>query len=238
MKTVLIVDDDKTIRTSLREGLEDQRYLIIEAANCKRMMEIVELHNIDIILLDLHLTDGTSINLIPPLREKTQAPLIIISGDKNPQSKVKTLDNGADDYIEKPFDITELKARMRANLRRHVSQSQTREDKPNQSNIYSFNNMKFHPEKRQLFDQNGESCELTIREFRLLKFLISHQNKALSREELCNAIREERYVPSPRSIDIKVTRLRKKIGDDASNPRFLKTVRGVGYMFLPEDRNI
>lgn len=235
MKTVLIIDDDKTVRASLREGLEDQSFLILEAVNGQRMMDIVTTHNIDIILLDLHLKDEKSVDLITPLREKTDAPIIIISGDKTPEHKITMLDSGADDFINKPCNLNELKARIRANLRRYNPNHQSPGRHKPPTDIYEFNGMSLDRQKHQLFDKNGVSCDLTIREFQLLNYLTEHKHKAVSREDLCNAIRQDRYLPSPRSIDIKITRLRKKISDDAANPKILKTVRGIGYMFHPEE---
>ncbi len=231
MDTVLVVDDDKIIRHSLKENLEGEGYLVIEAANGARMMDIIDHHTIDLILLDLHLRDELGTELIKPLRSHTNAPLIIVSGDNTASKKIRCLKDGADDYIKKPFDLQEISARIYANIRRYKT-SLERPASHAENDVYYFNGLTLDPAKYQLFDGNNQSRDLTPREFILLETLIKNKGTAMPREALCDALREERYVPSPRSIDIKITRLRKKIRGKEADQDTIQTVRGIGYMFI------
>ncbi|HIL27787.1 MAG TPA: response regulator, partial [Micavibrio sp.] len=119
METLLLIDDDKSLRYLLRESLEKNDFVVIEAMNGARSIEILKQHHVDAILLDLHLPDGYGVDLIPQIRELTNVPLIIVSGDQEKSCRIEGLDAGADDYVIKPFSTKELVARIKANLRRY-----------------------------------------------------------------------------------------------------------------------
>ncbi len=238
MDTILLIEDDKLIRQMLRDTLERKNYIILEAMNGKRSLEILEHHNVNLILLDLTLPDGNGANFIPHIREKTNAPVIIVSGEYCKDQKVKTLNAGADDYIEKPFDPDLLIARINANLRRYKDikpqSSVTRDRITHIDDQIRIGQWLYDPSRYQIFTQDGTEGELTSSEFILLGTLIQNAGRALKREELCESIRRDSYIPTPRAIDVKITRLRKKIGDNTTPPKIIRTIRGVGYM-LSED---
>lgn len=234
METLLLVDDDKSLRYLLRESLERSDFVVIEATNGARTIEILKQHHVDAILLDLHLPDGHGIDFISGIREQTNVPLIIVSGDKDKSCRIDGLEAGADDYVLKPFSTKELIARIRANIRRHQGLQKPSEkdieSAASSSNCTKIGNWILDQNKFQIFDANNQPGTLTIREFLLLEALVKNANKAVNREDLGLAIKTENYVPTPRAIDVKITRLRKKLGDCATNPQIIKTVRGVGYM--------
>lgn len=236
METILVIDDDKMLRFMLKESLENNDYLIFEAANGRRSLEILDQHKADLILLDLNLPDGNGLEFIQKIREKTDVPLIIVSGDHQSEHKVNGFDLGADDYVTKPFDLAVLIARIKSHIRRYKSQISNQNEPQNgngsSEHIY-FGDVIFDRARFQLFDRAGNSQNLTSREYLLLDVLINAAGRAIRREDLCEAIREDRYVPTPRAIDVKITRIRKKIGDDAQDPQMIKTVRGIGYLFDP-----
>lgn len=234
IETLLLVEDDKLLRQALKEKLEHKDFIVFEAANGKRSTEIIERHNVDLILLDVELPDGSGLDFIPDIRCHTNVPIIMVSGREDPETKVSALSLGADDYVCKPVDIEELNARIKAHLRRFY-------EDPHHTDISSrhlgdaqkihFGNWMLDRKRFDVFDGQDNPAGLTIREFHLLEMLILNADHAVKRDDLCETLREENYIPTPRAIDIKVTRIRKKIRDDAMMPEMIKTVRGVGYMF-------
>ena len=238
MDTILIVEDDKLDREIIKRSLAgEESFLLLEASNGKRMNEILEKHQVDIVLLDLMLPDGNGIDFIQDIRSHTNVPIIICSANDETESMVDALDFGADDYIQKPLDKHLFTARLNANLRRYKA-ARSADNSTNQINpndIFCFSHWHFDRVCMQMYDDNKVSCGLTVREFQLLDILISNINQPVTRHDLCEAIQEDNYVPTPRSIDVKITRIRKKIGDDANNPEIIKTVRGVGYMFHQQE---
>ena len=233
LKTVLVIEDDRFFRQMLREGLEEHNFLVLEAACGERSVEVIEQQqNIDIILLDLYLPDGNGVKFIPLIRQFTDAPLIIVSGEERSCEKIKGFAQGADDYVEKPLDFDVLLARIQAHLRRYQdTYSNQNSPQQNSSDVVRMGEWVLDFNRYQIYDCNDQPGELTFKEFQLLALLISNPGRAISRDELCEAIREDNYVPNGRAIDVKITRIRRKIGDDAHEPRIIQTVRSVGYMF-------
>lgn len=233
--TLLLINPDKALRYTLREELQNEHFLVLEAAHGQRSIDIVCQHKIDLILLDMHHpADGDAISFITHLREKTDAPLIVFADQAETTKRIAGFACGADDFVSKPFDAAELIARIRAHLRRYgtlqnmeanIKDHQTAQD------VVTFAGKIFDRRRMQLQDENNQPVELTLREFQLLEALVLNAGKPLKRDYLCEAIREPRYVPTPRAIDVKITRIRKKIGDDATNPHIIETVRGIGYRF-------
>lgn len=236
LNTLLLIDDDRAIRHMLRESLEQENFLILEASHGRRSLEILRQHSVDLILLDLGLPDANGLDFIGQIRNFTNVPLIIVSGDHTCSNKVKGFETGADDFVAKPFDVIELVARIKAHLRRSQVTHSNQNARPagREKPLIKFGDWTMDRGKFQIFDQANMPCDLTPREFQLLEALILNQNKVLRREDLCEAIREEKYIPTPRAIDVKITRIRKKIGDDAADPKIIRTIRGVGYIFDAE----
>lgn len=234
MQTLLLIEDDKLLRHVLKETLEGENFLVLEAANGMRSMEIIAQHHVDLILLDLRLPDGSGLDLIPRIRGISNAPIVIVSGEKDKSLKMSGFSLGASDYVGKPFDMDELIARVKANLQRNNAPDHSmlfqREQNSNLAEV-RFETWTLDRKKFQIFNQSGGSANLTFREFQLMDVLVACAGKVMSRHDLCKALHEKNYVLSPRAIDAKITRIRKKIGDDADSPRLIKTVRGAGYFF-------
>lgn len=238
MKTLLVTEDDRLLRYVLKENLEKENFIVIEAANGARATAIAAQHRVDLILLDLRLPDGNGLDFIPGLRRSTNAPIIVVSGERDKEVRIRALTLGADDYVGKPFDIDELLARINANLRR--SETTALRPGPRDSAgadgnpaTVEFGNWVLDRARYQVFDRNGTSGNLTLHEFQLLDMLAAHAGKVLKRSDLCKALREHGHILTPRAIDIKITRIRKKIGDPAGAPHIIKTVRGAGYVLEP-----
>lgn len=232
-KTVLVIEDDKITRHLLRAELENN-FLVLEAATGERCLGILETHPSNIIVMDFNLPDYCGTDLIKKIRQITDIPLLVLSGEDSEEKKVKSFEFGADDFIAKPYNADLLIARINASLRRYEGLSHN--DNTGHMNGHAAQPLKFNewsldPMKFQLFDEENNSADLTSREYELLRVLINNGDRALPREELCEAIREDNYIPTPRAIDVKITRIRKKIRDRADAPDIIRTIRGVGYMF-------
>lgn len=229
---ILCIDDDADLQTVLNQYLEDDGYKVVTAGSVATALEKVEIANFDVILLDLVLPDGEGMGLIPQLRNKSQAVIIVVSGKSDTTEKIICLEMGADDYMTKPFELRELSARIKATLRRS-NDNQKPEQAASASNVEKvmFGGWCLDRTQYQLFDEKGTPADLTTGEFKLLEALVLSANRVLSREHLFDLTREQEYDSYDRAIDIQIARLRKKLGKDSG---MIKTVRGVGYMFNGE----
>ncbi len=237
LNTILLVEDDKTTRFMLREQLEKNDFIILEACAGRRCLEIIEQYPVNLILLDLNLPDGNGFDFIDKIKAQTDVPLIILSSEKDEDKRVESFEIGADDFVSKPFNSKVLIARIKAHIRRYdISHNTSINMKRNgkESNISHFHGWTLDRLKYELHDKDGQAAALTQKEFYLLDYIVLHPDRVLKRDELCEVIRENNYVPTPRAIDVKITRIRKKIGDNALQPFIIKTVRGVGYIFNPD----
>jgi two-component system, OmpR family, response regulator len=232
--TVFLVDDNDDLRETIAENLEIDGYNVLVARDARECLEKIKDNPVDIVLLDLGLPDGNGLTLMRDIRKSTDAPILVISGRNLMSDKIIGLDMGADDYIGKPVEMPELSARINAHLRRHKNRNDSAL-RAQEAERVVVGNWSIDRAKFQIFDKNGQSCNLTVREFRLLDALARAPNRVLSREQLLNATREEGLDIFDRSIDIQITRIRKKIGDHARTSGMIRTVRGAGYMLVTEE---
>ncbi len=233
--TILCIDDDEGLQIVLGQYLEDDGYKVLAARTFKDALEQSSHPELDAILLDLVLPDGEGLALIPQIKSRSNAAIIVVSGKSDTTEKIVCLEMGADDYITKPFEMRELSARIKAVMRRSAPQApapQAQAD-PAPADKIIFGDWCLDRAQYQLFDKNGTSADLTTGEFRLLEALVTHPNRALSREILFDLTREGNFEAYDRAIDIQIARLRKKIETDPDAPALIKTVRGIGYMFTP-----
>jgi two-component system OmpR family response regulator len=236
---ILSVDDDADLQTVLGNYLEDDGYKVVTAGNVAMALEKAVSLNVDVILLDLILPDGEGMSIIPQLRSKTQAAIIVVSGKSDTMEKIVCLEMGADDYMTKPFELRELSARIKAVLRR--SNDNSNDSFSNKSSLAAskaekilFNGWCLDRTQYQLFDDKRKSADLTTGEFKLLEALVLSANRALSREHLFDLTRDQEYDSYDRAIDIQIARLRKKLKKDS---KLIKTIRSVGYMFSGETQD-
>lgn len=244
-RKILIVDDDEEVQSTLRAYLEGEAYEVISALNAAELTGQLNQHQVDAILLDLGLPDCDGLTLIGKIREYTEAPVIVVTGRGGMVDTVVGLEMGADDYISKPFQLRELSARIRASLRRYKG-SDAGEGANTNQNIPAAPVQDAQPGSEQIefcdwimdagsmdvYDREGKSAGLTTKEFELLEALASAPKRVLSREQLFDMVRPDDYDSFNRAIDIQITRIRKKLNDNAKSPEIIKTVRGVGYMMI------
>ncbi len=233
---ILIVDDDPEIRKIVGTHLKDEGFTVHMAANAMESLESFEKKTPDLILLDMILPDAGGLDLMTTFRRQTKAPIIVISGKTETTDRIVGLEMGADDYLTKPFHLRELSARIRSVLRRVEASAIKRglnESTPDKSaEIIHFGEWIMNCGKYEVSNDFGNSVPLTSGEFQLLHALVNSPNRVLKREQLFEMTRGEDYDVYDRTIDIQIGRLRRKLNDNPHAPSLIKTVRGVGYMFI------
>lgn len=224
MKTILIIEDDVSILRGLKDNLEYEAFTVIFETNGERGLQMALEKNPDLLLLDIMLPDLNGYEICKKLKkEKPELPIIMITARGAEMDKVSGLDIGADDYVTKPFSIPELLARIRAVLRRFNPANEIQDQ-------IEFGNIKINFKKFQAFVNNRE-IKLSIKEFEILKYFILHEGMAVHRHELLNEVWGYKAMPTTRTVDNFILDLRKKLEDNPSKPRYIVSVRGIGYKF-------
>ncbi|MCE1162622.1 MAG: two-component system response regulator OmpR [Thiomonas sp.] len=233
-KKLMVVDDDARIRDLLRRYLSQEGYEVFVAEDSKAMSRIMVKERFDLIVLDLMLPGEDGLSICKRLRaSKDQTPIIMLTAKGEDVDRIIGLEVGADDYLPKPFNPRELLARISAVLRRQPSPelpgAPSREDE-----TVLFGPFSLDLARREL-SKNGETISLTTGEFAMLKALVRHPRQPLSRDRLAELARGRDYEAFDRSLDVAISRLRKIIETDAAHPRYIQTVWGVGYVFVPDN---
>jgi two-component system phosphate regulon response regulator OmpR len=232
---VLVVDDDPSIRDMLAEYLGAHGFTIAQAADGDAMRAELERATPDVVLLDLRLPREDGLSLARYLRERYDVGIIMVTGAGEVVDRIVGLEVGADDYVTKPFDPRELLARIKSVMRRAQARPAAgAEAVPGAAaQRLRFGRCRLDVGSHQLFDAHGGEIPLTSMEFDLLKIFAEHPGKALSRDRILTLTKNREWDPYDRSIDIRIARLRRKVEADPENPLVIRTVRGVGYMFVP-----
>jgi len=236
-QTILVVEDDPKIRTLLRNVMEGEEYAVLEADCAKDALHAVGTSPISLITLDLHLGSDNGLELAQTIRRQSDVPIIMVTGKDDVIDRIVGLEVGADDYITKPFHIREVLARVRSVLRRTAHASRSQDDgtalsapaERDNSAYFYFDELTAVPDRFELVDRGGADCGLTSGDFKLLTLFLERPKRILSRDQLMNLMGGVEWSPLDRTIDNQVARLRKKIERDPSDPKIIKTVRGVGY---------
>jgi len=226
---LLVVDDDTEILELTEAYLSQQGFAVACVPSGEAMLEYLEDHHVDLIILDLMLPGEHGLNLARDLKRDGDVPIIIVSAQGDDVDRIVGLEVGADDYISKPFNPRELLARVRAVLRRARRPA---EDDGEGEGI-AFGPFNLDLASHQLL-RDGTQVALTSGEFDLLVILAEHPHKVLHRDRILDLLTGAERSPFDRSIDVRVTRLRSKIEPDPSNPIYIKTIWGKGYMFCPD----
>lgn len=230
---VLIVDDDAEVRAMIAEYLAGHGYEIAQAGNGEQMRQALARRVPDVVLLDLNLGGEDGLSLARYLREHHDVGIIMVTAASDVVDRIVGLEVGADDYVSKPFDPRELRARLKSVLRRLRGAVDRPAGEGPGGTRRRVGRLVLDLEGHRLLDADGEEVVLTSMEFDLLRVFTEHPNVVLSRDRLLTLTRNREWEPFDRSIDIRVARLRRKIEVDADAPRLIKTVRNAGYMFLP-----
>lgn len=220
---ILIIDDEPQIRKLLEFTLQSNGYLVKAAAAAKEGLIMAGNHPPELILLDLGLPDDSGHNVLKELRKWYTKPVIILSVQKSEEDIIKALDNGANDYLSKPFRTGELLARIRSALRAVNSDGG--------ETILNFNDLKINLSTRSIW-KNGQLLKLTVTEYNLLAILVQNEGKVLTHHYLLRSIWGPGFIDQSQYLRVFIAQIRKKIEADPNNPKILLTEPGVGYRFL------
>ncbi|HUX81704.1 MAG TPA: response regulator [Halothiobacillus sp.] len=223
-KTLLVVDDDPDLRSLLHDYLTEQGYRVLEAGDGSGMWAQLASNPIDLIILDLMLPGDDGLTLCRNVRARQQTPILMLTARGDEMDRIIGLEMGADDYLPKPFHPRELLARIRSIFRRaeHSGSQPARH--------LSFGNWTLDLGAHHLVGADQVVVPLSTGEFRLLKALVEHANTVLSRDQLMDALAGRESDPLDRTIDVMISRLRRRLGDDAREPTLIKTIRNEGYI--------
>ncbi|TCO77938.1 response regulator YycF [Marinisporobacter balticus] len=224
-RKVLVVDDERSISEILKFNLEKEGYEVSVASDGEEAVQKAYQVEPEIILLDVMLPKMDGFQVCKKIRENFNMPIIMLTAKEEEVDKILGLELGADDYITKPFSMRELLARVKANIRRVVTNNTNNKNTVICSGELNIDLNKYEVKKRDTV------IELTLREFELLKYLATQENQVFTREQLLEEVWGYEYYGDIRTVDVTVRRLREKIEDHSSNPKYVLTKRGVGYYF-------
>ena len=218
---ILVVDDDDGIRSLVKKYLNENNYIVTTAASAEEAIEKIEVIEFDLIILDIMMPGKSGLDFIEENRKKLETPIILLTAKGEAEERIEGLETGADDYLPKPFEPKELILRIQNILKKTI--------KNNQKRIIKFENIEIDLNKQIIFKKNKE-YKINNTEKLILEKMINNPGKTYSREDIGLLIDLEKE----RSIDVIITRLRKKIEIDPKNPKFLQTIRGAGYVLWIE----
>jgi len=225
-KKVLVVDDEKLIVKGIRFSLEQDGMDVDCAYNGEEALELAMANEYDLILLDIMLPKRDGFEVCQQIRDFSDVPIVMLTAKGDDMDKILGLEYGADDYITKPFNILEVKARIKAIMRRTTKKV----EEPANGKVIQKGDMKIDCESRRVFAGDRE-INLTAKEFDLLELLAMNPNKVYSRENLLNIVWGYEYPGDARTVDVHIRRLREKVEENPSDPKYVYTKWGVGYYF-------
>ena len=229
-RTVLLVEDEESITVPLAEALERDGFDAVVAGTVADALELARSARPDLVLLDVMPPDGSGYDVCRELRRESRVPIIMLTARGEETDRVVGLELGADDYVVKPFSARELVARIRAVLRRAGSAEPGDDDR----GPLEVGHVRLDPDRRSA-TLGGAELDLTRREFELLELLMREAGSVVTRERLIEEVWDVNWFGSTKTLDVHVSSLRRKLGDDSSRPRFVHTVRGVGFRFAASD---
>jgi two-component system, OmpR family, response regulator len=233
---ILVVDDDAEIRALLREYFEKNGYRVSVAADGRAMWSAIDVSQPDIVVLDLMMPGDDGFKLCRDLRARSDVPIIMLTARGEETDRIVGLELGADDYLPKPFNARELLARVKSVLRR--MRALPRNLKPDTVRGLRFAGWMLDIASRNLTSPKGVVIALSGTEFRLLRTFLTHPNRVLTRDQLIDLMLSRDAAPFDRAIDVQVSRLRQRLGEDAKEPAIIKTVRSQGYVLAAQVEEI
>lgn len=229
---VLVVDDDARLRALLERYLSEQGFQVRSAANGEQMDRLLKRENFHLMILDLMLPGEDGLSICRRLRSaENMLPILMLTAKGDEIDRIVGLEVGADDYLPKPFNPRELLARIKAILRRQTIEAPGAPSA--QEDVVEFGQFSLNLGTREMF-KGDEYMPLTSGEFAVLKALVTNPREPMSRDKLMNMARGREYSAMERSIDVQVSRLRRMLEDDPGHPRYIQTVWGLGYVFVPD----
>ena len=228
-RTILLIEDETAISEPLAAALQREGFDPVVAGTVAEGLELFEKRSPDLVLLDVMLPDGDGRDVLRTIRETSRTPVVMLTARGEEMDRVLGLELGADDYVTKPFSAAELAARIRAVLRRAGD-----EPAPEPGSVLESGDVRMDLGTHEA-TKNGALLELTVKEFELLRVFLERAGKLVKRDELVHEVWDPAWFGSTKTLDVHVSALRKKLGDDPADPRYIHTVRGVGFRFDPAD---
>jgi two-component system response regulator RegX3 len=223
-RTILLVEDEEAISEPLAAALGREGFDVLVAGTAARGLELFDVRSPDLVLLDVMLPDGDGRDVLRRIREVSRTPVIMLTARGEEMDRVLGLELGADDYVTKPFSAAELAARIRAVLRRGDAPAEAA------AAVLEAGDVRIDLDTH-VATRAGEPLDLTVKEFELLRVLLENAGKVVRRDKLVHEVWDPAWFGSTKTLDVHVSALRKKLGDDPSAPRYIHTVRGVGFRF-------
>ncbi len=233
-RTILMVEDETSITEPLAEALDREGFDTRVAGTVADALSAADQELPDLVLLDVMLPDGSGYDVARTLRERSKVPIIMLTARGEETDRIVGLELGADDYIVKPFSAREVAARIRAVLRRVDDAAPAAPTPAPRQGPHEIGPVKIDPARREA-TADGRDLDLTRKEFELLELLMREAGTVISRERLIDEVWDTNWFGSTKTLDVHVSSLRRKLGDDSQNPRFIHTVRGVGFRFASAD---
>jgi two-component system, OmpR family, response regulator RegX3 len=228
-RRILVVEDEESISEPLSAALQREGFAVTVAGSAADGLEAVRTLTPELVLLDVMLPDGDGRDLLRTIRSSSRVPVVMLTARGGEMDKVVGLELGADDYVVKPFGAAELVARIRAVLRRTAAPA------PGSGTELEIGDIHVNLDTREV-TKAGEALDLTLKEFELLRMLMERSGKVIRRTELMDEVWDPNWFGSTKTLDVHVSSLRKKLGDDPADPRYIRTIRGVGFRFAaPEE---
>ena len=227
---IIVCDDEPELRETLIEFLTSRGYVVRGANNGEALARQIAARKPNLVILDVRMPKVDGLSALRAIRAQGSLPVIMLTAADESIDRIIGLELGADDYVGKPVELRELEARIRAVLRRGRSDP----DGPTEGNV-SFGGLRLDLDAARLFDAAGVEIPLTAMEFSLLRTFVRNRGRVLNRDQLLEKAHNRGWDPFDRSIDLRISRLRKKIEPDAEAPTLIRTVRGIGYVFDPDD---
>lgn len=231
---VLVCDDERDLREMLEEYLKRRGFEVVLAGDAVEMRATFEAENPDLVILDINMPGEDGLSALRNLRTEHDVPVVMLTAAGETIDKIVGLEMGADDYLGKPVDLRELEARIKAVLRRRSGPAPEATKSANMEAEIKFGRFTLHLEGARMTDVDGADVPLTAMEFRLLKLFAENRGRVLNRDQILDGAHDRDWDPFDRSIDIRISRLRRKIEVNPQKPSIIRTVRGIGYVFDPE----
>ncbi|MCP3851494.1 MAG: response regulator [Gammaproteobacteria bacterium] len=231
--TILICDDELYLREMVGEYLTEKGFEVIEVGGASELRAAMKNHDVDLVILDISMPGEDGLSALRRIRETSNVLVIMLTAVAEVVDRIVGLELGADDYIAKPVNLRELEARVKSALRRGTMTvaNEGQGAKGESQDMIEIGRCIFDQQSARLFEKNGDEISITAMEFELLKLFIRNQGQVLDRDDLIAIVHERGWHPFDRSIDLRISRLRRKIEFNAKKPQIIRTVRGVGYIF-------
>lgn len=230
---ILVCDDEVDVREMLQEYLGKRGFKVSAASGGEQLRDILSGGSVDVMIMDINMPKEDGLSILRSLRPENTTPIIMLTAAGDVIDRVIGLEMGADDYLGKPVDLRELEARIKAILRREAIQGTTSTESAGEART-AFGSFTLDKDAAKLLDADGSEVPLTAMEYSLLKVFSENRGRVLNRDQLLEQAHDRSWDPFDRSIDIRISRLRRKLESNPEKPEIIRTVRGIGYVYDPK----